>query len=175
MERFGSHQLADLVGYESKRVLDERQAKPFVDNASASAEIKRSIESSIQSIIATVRDAVQHALPQEQLVLHESRARSSQQVDEDTNEDDDLSEEDRRIQQNSDESSTGITMEETPSTSNVPRENKPSARQRPIRESMGRGGNYRDRRLGVRALSVSIQHQVAKRAEAAAQLHDTPS
>ncbi|GMF49386.1 unnamed protein product [Phytophthora fragariaefolia] len=59
-EEMGQH-FSKLVGSELTRVLDERQFRSSVENVSDTAEIKRSVESSIQSIISTVRDTVNHA------------------------------------------------------------------------------------------------------------------
>ncbi|GMF16563.1 unnamed protein product [Phytophthora fragariaefolia] len=160
-------QLADLVGVELRNVLDERQTRTSVHNASASAEIKQTVENSIQAIIATVRDAVNYASSQETIVAHET-SRSNQPADTDCDEDDDLSEEDRILQrrmrealvraqtnfntrikeehiQNADTCPTSVMIETTPSTRNTSSENRTNDRQRPIRGSTSRGSKYRGR------------------------------
>ncbi|GMF22884.1 unnamed protein product [Phytophthora fragariaefolia] len=90
-------QLADLVGVELRKVLDERQTRSSVHNASASAEISQTVERSVQTIIAAVRDAVNYASSQEPIVDHETKS-SNQPADTDSDEDVDLSEEDRIVQ-----------------------------------------------------------------------------
>ncbi|GMF19366.1 unnamed protein product [Phytophthora fragariaefolia] len=80
------------MGVELRKVLDERQTRTSVHNASASAEIKQTVENSIQAIIATVHDAVNYASSQEPIVCNET-SRSNQPADTDCDEDDNLSEE----------------------------------------------------------------------------------
>ncbi|GMF61869.1 unnamed protein product [Phytophthora fragariaefolia] len=188
-------QLADLVGVELRKVLDERQTRTSVHNAAA--EIKQTVENSIQAIIATVHDAVNYASSQEPIVAH-ATSRSNQPADTDCDEDDDRSEEDcilqRRMRealvqaqtnfntrikeehiQNADTCPASVTIETTPSTKITSSENRTDGRQRPIRGSTSRGSKYRGRGTGLRALSVQIQQQVANRAEASAQRYDTHS
>ncbi|GMG16138.1 unnamed protein product [Phytophthora fragariaefolia] len=193
----GQH-FSKLVGSELTRVLDERQFRSSVENVSDTAEIKRSVESSIQSIISTIRDAVNHATRLE--VGNDGRRDSDTIQEGDTDGDDDcgLSEEDRQIQrrmrealiqaqeiernehikgEQARESAVGpmsAAADDVLRTSSAPRENRLSARQNPSNGSNERRNNLRrsGHRLGLRATSAGIQTEVAKRAEASAQLYD---
>ncbi|GMF20253.1 unnamed protein product [Phytophthora fragariaefolia] len=131
------------------------------------------------------------------IVAHETRS-PNQPADTDCDEDDDLSEDDRILErrmrealvqaqanfntrikeehiQNADTCPVSVTIETTSSTRNTPSENRTNGRQRPIRGSTSRGSKYRGWGIGLRALSVRIQQQVAKRAEASVQRYDAHS
>ncbi|GMF33593.1 unnamed protein product [Phytophthora fragariaefolia] len=195
-EEMGQH-FSKLVRTELTRVLDERQFRSSVENVSDTAEIKRSVESSIQSIISTVRDA-NHATRLE--VGNDGRRDSDTIQERDTDGDDDcgLSEKDCQIQrrmrkalaqtqevernehikgEQARESAVGpmsAAADDVPRTSSAPRENRLSARQTLSNGSNGRRDNLRrsGHRLGLRATSPRIQNEVAKRAEASAQRYD---
>ncbi|GMF53562.1 unnamed protein product [Phytophthora fragariaefolia] len=186
-EEMGQH-FSKLVGSELTRVLDERQFRSPVENVSDTAEIKRSVESSIQSIISTVRDAVNHAT---RLEVGNDGRRDSDTIQEggtDGDGDCGLSEEDRQIQrrmrealvqaqevernehikgEQARESALGpmsAAADDVPRTSSAPRENRLSARRTPRNGSKGRRNNLRrsGHRLGLRAASTRIHNEVVK-------------